>query len=106
MRKLKEGGSEHSFGIHVAQMSGMPNQVVLRANEIMHHLEKEKVKTKDKDSLKELPKTTDKFQMHLFESTDPNYEKVKTLLNSMDINTISPVEALLKLNEVKLMIEN
>ena len=103
MRKLKEGGSEHSFGIHVAQMSGMPNQVVLRANEIMHHLEKEKVQSGGKS--KEIPKATDKFQLNIFEARDPNYLKLKDLLTALDINTISPVEALLKLNEVKLMME-
>lgn len=57
MRKLKRGGSEHSFGIHVAQMAGMPNAVVLRAAEIMQHLEKEKIGDKTVDQLKHLPKT-------------------------------------------------
>ncbi len=102
MRKLKEGGSEHSFGIHVAQLAGMPNSVVLRANEIMHHLEKEKLKTDDKLSLKDLPKNN--YQMTLFESNDPQYVKVKEMLQNLDINTISPVEALLKLNEIKNMV--
>ena len=105
MRKLKEGGSEHSFGIHVAQMSGMPNQVVLRANEIMHHLEKEKVQSGANGKTREIPKVSDKFQLNIFEAIDPNYQKVKELLSAMDINTMSPVEALLKLNEVKLMLE-
>jgi DNA mismatch repair protein MutS len=104
MRKLREGGSEHSFGIHVAQISGMPNQVVLRANEIMHHLEKEKVKTGAQGKTIEMPKAND-FQLNIFEASDPNYVKVKDLLNLLDINTISPVEALLKLNEVKKMLE-
>ncbi|HWZ23087.1 MAG TPA: hypothetical protein VNW06_10565, partial [Cytophagaceae bacterium] len=104
MRKLKEGGSEHSFGIHVAQMSGMPNQVVLRANEIMHHLEKEKVQSGN-GKTKEMPKATDKFQLNIFEASDPNAKLVKEFLKTLDINTISPVEALLKLNEVKLMME-
>jgi DNA mismatch repair protein MutS len=105
MRKLKEGGSEHSFGIHVAQMSGMPNQVVLRANEIMHHLEKEKIQSGANDKTKEIPKATDKFQLNIFEAGDPNYQKIKDLLGSLDINTMSPVEALLKLNEVKLLLQ-
>ncbi|HSZ25195.1 MAG TPA: DNA mismatch repair protein MutS [Cytophagaceae bacterium] len=104
MRKLKEGGSEHSFGIHVAQMSGMPNQVVLRANEIMHHLEKEKVKSGGNGKTKEIPKPADKFQFSIFDSGDPNYQKVKDLLEVIDINTMSPVEALLKLNEVKMLL--
>ncbi len=97
MRKLKEGGSEHSFGIHVAQLAGMPNPVVLRANDILHLLEREKHHAKNKQKLAELPKP--QFQMSLFEA-DPKMKAVHDLLSKIDINTISPVEALLKLNEV------
>lgn len=97
LRKLKEGGSGHSFGIHVAQMAGMPNQVVLRANEIMHHLEKDKISEQTADKLEDMPKSN--FQLSLFEA-DPKFEKVKEMLGKIDINSISPVEALLKLNEV------
>jgi DNA mismatch repair protein MutS len=99
LRKLKEGGSEHSFGIHVAQMAGMPNQVVIRASEVLEGLEEEKMKDKNKLKIKELPKNT--FQFNLFEAKDPNYNVVKEMLKKLDINTISPVEALLKLNEIK-----
>jgi len=98
MRKLKPGGSEHSFGIHVAQMAGMPNPVVLRANEIMHFLEKDKKKEKEHTKLKEMPKNN--FQMAMFEA-DPKFKEVEEMLEKLDINTISPVEALLKLNEIK-----
>lgn len=97
MRKLKEGGSHHSFGIHVAQMAGMPNQVVIRANEIMRHLEKDKLKDETAEVLDSMPKSN--FQLSLFEA-DPKFEKVRELLSKTDVNTISPVEALLKLNEV------
>ncbi|HRI78501.1 MAG TPA: DNA mismatch repair protein MutS [Cyclobacteriaceae bacterium] len=101
MRKLKEGGSEHSFGIHVAQMAGMPNKIVLRANEILHFLEKDKHRDGYRDESKknriEVPK--ENFQMALFEA-DPKFKMVQELLAKIDINTISPVEALLKLNEV------
>ena len=97
MRKLKEGGSEHSFGIHVAQMAGMPNKIVLRANEILHFLEKDKHKNEDKKKLADLPK--ENFQMALFEA-DPKLKEVRELLSKVDINTMSPVEALLKLNEI------
>jgi DNA mismatch repair protein MutS len=99
MRKLKEGGAEHSFGIHVAQIAGMPNQVVIRANEIMHELEKDKVKEKNIKKVKEIPKVN--YQIGLFESNDPHYTKVKELLEKTDINILSPLEALLKLNEIK-----
>ena len=98
MRKLKKGGSEHSFGIHVAQMAGMPNQVVIRAAEIMHHLEKDKIRNKDQEKIKSVPKNN--YQMTLFEA-DPAFKEIKELLENLDINTISPVEALLKLNEIK-----
>lgn len=95
MRKLKEGGSEHSFGIHVAQLAGMPNKVVLRANDILKFLEREKHKNRHK--LDELPKPVQ--QMNLFE-IDPQSKAIQELLAKIDINTISPVEALLKLNEL------
>jgi DNA mismatch repair protein MutS len=98
LRKLKEGGSEHSFGIHVAQMAGMPNPIVIRANEIMHHLEKEKISEKKDQTLESVPKSN--FQLNLFEA-DPRFEEVRELLNKIDINSISPIEALLKLNEIK-----
>jgi DNA mismatch repair protein MutS len=97
MRKLKEGGSEHSFGIHVAQLAGMPNKIVLRANEILHFLEKEKHKNEPKKKFDALPKAS--AQISLFE-TDPKMKDVQEMLGKVDINTISPVEALLKLNEV------
>lgn len=102
MRKLKEGGSEHSFGIHVAQMAGMPNEVVIRANEILHHLEKDKIREQHDEKIESLPKNN--FQLSMFES-DPHYEEVLGLLNKLDINTISPVEALLKLNEIKTILK-
>lgn len=97
MRKLKEGGSEHSFGIHVAQLAGMPNRIVLRANEILHFLEKDHRKNKQTKKLSELPR--ENFQMNLFEA-DPRMKEIKELLSKIDINTLSPVEALLKLNEI------
>jgi DNA mismatch repair protein MutS len=98
MRKLVEGGSEHSFGIHVAQMAGMPNEIVIRANEILKHLEKEKLTDSDRQKLEELP--TQQFQMNLFEA-DPRMERMLDILRNIDVNTTSPVEALLKLNELK-----
>lgn len=97
MRKLKPGGSEHSFGIHVAQIAGMPNKIVLRANEILHFLEKDKHKNEPRKKLEELPKSTN--QISLFE-LDPRHKAVEEILQKIDINTMSPVEALLKLNEV------
>lgn len=97
MRTLKQGGSEHSFGIHVAQLAGMPNKVVLRSNDILHFLEKEKHKNEPSRKLEDLPKATP--QMSLFEM-DPKSKATHEMLEKIDINTISPVEALLKLNEI------
>ena len=98
MRTLKEGGSEHSFGIHVAQMAGMPNPVVLRANEIMHFLEKDRTHQEDKEKMKEIQGQTSQLAMF---TPDPRMKEVENFLKSFDINTLSPVEALLKLNELK-----
>jgi DNA mismatch repair protein MutS len=97
MRKLKEGGSEHSFGIHVAQLAGMPNRIVLRANEILHFLEKDKHKNEDKKRMENIPVATP--QMSLF-AADPRFVEIEEKLGKIDINTISPVEALLKLNDL------
>lgn len=102
MRKLKEGGSQHSFGIHVAQLAGMPQQVVLRASEIMRHLEQDKINDTSPDKLEHMPKNT--FQLNLFEA-DPRWTKIQTILQATDINTLSPVEALLKLNELQLLMK-
>ena len=102
MRTLKEGGSEHSFGIHVAQMAGMPNPIVLRASEIMSHLEKDKSVNEKNAKLNSVPKSN--FQLHLFEM-DPKLAEAKKLLDELDINTISPIEALLKLHELKKKME-
>ncbi|WP_194973411.1 DNA mismatch repair protein MutS [Aquiflexum lacus] len=102
LRKLKEGGSEHSFGIHVAQMAGMPNPIVLRASEIMGHLEKDKEMSPSKEKMREMPKNN--YQLSLFD-IDPKFKEAQEMLGSIDINTISPIEALIKLNEIKKKLE-
>lgn len=103
LRKLKEGGSEHSFGIHVAQLAGMPQSVVLRANEILQELEKSETKEKNKAKLNEAPKNN--FQLNFFDPVDAVGEAVKEKLKSLDLNTLSPIEALLKLNELQKMLK-
>ena len=102
MRKLKEGGSEHSFGIHVAQLAGMPNKVVFRSAEILKFLEVDKHKNEPKRKFDELPKP--QVQMSLFD-LDPQSKAVQEVLSKIDINTMSPVEALLKLNEILLLMK-
>ena len=79
-------------------MAGMPNEVVIRANEILQHLEKDKIKDDHQAKIDSLPKNN--FQLSMFEA-DPRFEEVIGILTKLDINTISPVEALLKLNEIK-----
>ena len=104
MRKLQEGGSEHSFGIHVAQLAGIPQNVVYRASEILVELEKNRSKEQHRQTIKEMPKQN--FQLAIFEADkNPKIEKIENLLKNLDINTISPIEALLKLNEVKRVFE-
>jgi DNA mismatch repair protein MutS len=102
MRTLKPGGSEHSFGIHVARLAGMPNRIVLRANEILKFLEKDKHREEHSKRLQEIPPSV---QMNLFEA-DPRLGEIRELLAQTDINTMSPVEALLKLNEVIKLLKN
>jgi DNA mismatch repair protein MutS len=147
LRKLQPGGSEHSFGIHVARLAGMPTTVVLRANEIMHHLEVERTSagaedetpTEFDDLLQDLSKTNGQrrattptlvpqeggadavaatprprattavataprptVQLSMFEPSDPALERIRELLQHLDINTLTPIEALMKLNELKL----
>ena len=103
LRKLKAGGSEHSFGIHVAQMAGMPQGVVLRANEIMHQLEQSHTKQETTRKIKEMPKSN--YQLSFFEPANPKLEELKDKLKKIDVNTLSPIEALLKLNELQKLIE-
>ena len=103
LRTLKPGGSEHSFGIHVAQMAGMPNGVVLRAAEIMHQLEKDPARKQNKARIKEINRA--EVQLHLFDPVNPHFNRAIKLLDETDINTLSPVEALLKLNELKKLAE-
>ncbi|MCC3153229.1 DNA mismatch repair protein MutS [Hymenobacter sp. BT770] len=144
LRKLQAGGSEHSFGIHVARLAGMPHSVVLRANEIMHHLEMERTSAGAEDAtptdfddlLDDLsngtrgaksrlavtaagpeaeaaiprPRATSAVataprptvQLSMFEPSDPALERIRELLQHLDINTLTPIEALMKLNELKL----
>ncbi len=100
LRKLKPGGSEHSFGIHVAQMAGIPNKVLLRASEILHNLESDRTKISGRETLR---KTTSSpvMQMSMFQVDDPAMKLVRETLKNTDLNSISPIDALLKLQELK-----
>lgn len=96
MRKLKEGGSQHSFGIHVAKMAGMPNLVVGRAEDVLKKLEKSRENKKNKNG-----EASSEMQLSFFKLDDPILESVKEEIKNLDINTLTPVEALMKLNAIK-----
>lgn len=102
LRKLVEGGSEHSFGIHVAKLAGMPTQVINRATKLLTKLEQNHVAT-DNKKVKEVVQEKE-FQMSFFQLNDPVLENIREELVSIDINTLTPVEALIKLNEIKKLV--
>jgi len=102
LRKLVPGGSEHSFGIHVARMAGMPQMVLHRANKILEKLE---ASHSMEDSGAVLKKSAeDEMQLSFFNLDDPLLEDLKQELLGIDIDTLTPVEALMKLNEIKRML--
>jgi len=102
LRKLVEGGSMHSFGIHVAKMAGMPNELIKRANEILEELESQRnLATDISSTLKNIPARSDEFQLNMFAMDDPRLLKLKEVLEKVNINTLTPVEALMKLDELR-----
>ena len=101
LRKLVEGGSAHSFGIHVAKMAGMPQQVLHRANKILKKLEQSHSSEELTDKVKTL---NDDMQLSFFNLDDPLLENIKEEILHIDIDTLTPVEALMKLNEIKRML--
>ena len=100
IRKLVKGGSAHSFGIHVAKMAGMPQIVLQKAEKILKKLEK----NHSADALNGLKPHKDDLQLSIFNLDDPLLEEIKEEILSLDINTLTPVEALMKLNEIKRML--
>lgn len=110
LRKLAPGGSEHSFGIHVARMAGMPSFVVERANEILKKLERDHEIEFEGDGLKVRasekikPSASNDMQLSFFQLNDPLLQQIRDDIFQLDINTLTPVEALLKLNEIKRLV--
>lgn len=105
LRKLVPGGSEHSFGIHVAKMAGMPAKLVVRANEILKRLEQERTGGEHiKDSMKKIQKQA--YQLQMFSIDDPILVKIRDMLNNLDVNALTPVEALMKLDEIQRLLKN
>ncbi len=99
LRKLVPGGSEHSFGIHVAKMAGMPKRVVDRANDVLKVLEATKTDEGIPNKTEKI--TQDNMQLSFFQLDDPILESIREEIMNTDINTLTPVEALMKLNEIK-----
>lgn len=99
LRKLAPGGSTHSFGIHVAKMAGMPVTLIQRANEILKQLEDQRGGSDIKEQLKQMP--VQKMQLNIFDIHSQTFEDIRHMLSGIDINRLTPVEALLKLQEIK-----
>ncbi|NQD69129.1 DNA mismatch repair protein MutS [Sphingobacterium shayense] len=105
LRKLVPGGSEHSFGIHVAKLAGMPNKLLGRANEILKRLEQERTGGEQiKDSMRKMQKQA--YQLQMFSIDDPILAKIRDMLNNLDVNVLTPVEALMKLDEIQRLLKN
>jgi DNA mismatch repair protein MutS len=128
LRKLTVGGSEHSFGVHVAKMAGMPQQIVDRANEILAQLEQKHIEGDIKERKKEVEYIDDKkntplsiesknamqskvkgitkpMQMNIFDIGDPRLQRIKDALDKMDLNTMTPIELMMKVAEWKKMLD-
>ncbi|MBC8151947.1 MAG: DNA mismatch repair protein MutS [Bacteroidetes bacterium] len=110
MRTLKPGGSEHSFGIHVAQMAGMPGTIVSRANQILARLESSHERENNKERIQEAGFNAEvmkgqEIALRIIEAGDPKSEAIKEKLRAIDVNRLTPIEALLKLNELMKLVE-
>lgn len=105
LRKLARGGSTHSFGIHVAKMAGMPPSLIERANEMLHHLEsihQQDGSNSVTEKIKGMPSPKEgRMQLSIFDAHTETFEEIRKLLDGIDINRLTPVEALLKLQEIK-----
>ncbi|MDQ5929929.1 MAG: mismatch repair protein MutS [Bacteroidota bacterium] len=104
IRKLVQGGSAHSFGIHVAKMAGMPQIVIQKAQKLLKKLESDSRNFGTSDALNAIKTEKEALQMSFFNLDDPLLEEIKEEILNLDINTITPVEALMKLNEIKRML--
>ena len=113
LRKLAPGGSEHSFGIHVAKMAGMPRSIVERAAHILTQLEQKSIDNGEEgtaDGIKaNKPQTqhisTESLQLSIFETVDPTAGKIKEALLGLDLNSMTPIDCMMKLNELRNFLE-
>lgn len=105
LRKLIPGGSEHSFGIHVAKMAGMPKSIVKRSNEILKQLESENRQDGIGKPVKAIASAAEGYQLSFFQLDDPVLSQVRDEIKNLDVNNLTPLEALNKLNEIKRIIK-
>lgn len=107
VRKLEKGGSEHSFGIHVAEIAGMPRSIVKRANVILKELEKDnaQVGSVGKAAVERLDKSREGVQLSFFQLDDPVLTQIRDEILGLDVNNLTPVEALNKLNDIKKIVK-
>lgn len=101
LRKLVRGGSEHSFGIHVARMAGMPPSVIKRANEILVELERSQEQQPLQKPVAELGTNREGYQLSIFQLEDPVLKQIRDQIKNIDINNLTPIDALNKLNDIK-----
>lgn len=104
LRKLQRGGSEHSFGIHVAKLAGMPRLIVDRATEVLKHLEASHRDNTSVADIKDMPKHENGMQLSFFQLDDPVLEQIRNEIVGLDINNLTPVAALNKLHDIKKII--
>jgi DNA mismatch repair protein MutS len=111
MRKLVRGGSEHSFGIHVAKLAGMPSSIIQRANQILKDLEQgarnQEPGTRNQDTIgggKASVSAPSGMQLSFFQLDDPVLEQIRDEVKNLDINNLTPLEALNKLSEIKKLV--
>jgi DNA mismatch repair protein MutS len=107
LRKLVEGGTEHSFGIHVAKMAGMPKSILTRAQDVLRQLEEKEI---DDGVLKGTVKKAisarpDPLQLSIFEHVDPTAGRIKQMLADINVNQLTPIECMLKLIELQKLID-
>jgi DNA mismatch repair protein MutS len=107
LRKLLPGGSEHSFGIHVAKMAGMPSSVLKSANVMLKKLEEQRSSGGDiKSAIKKAKTSNSEFQLNMFSIDDPVLKEIRDNLNGLDVNELTPVEALLKLDAIQKLLKS
>jgi DNA mismatch repair protein MutS len=107
LRKLLPGGSEHSFGIHVAKMAGMPISVLKSANVMLKKLEEQRSSGADiKSAIKKAKTSNSEFQLNMFSIDDPVLKEIRDNLNGLDVNALTPVEALLKLDAIQKLLKS